>query len=127
MKRICMSFIITVLLCHSGFCATKTIVSTVKGHGVTRDEAVRKALSEAVAQARGVKISSDDYEFDYHSASADIDKKDSGKTVEFDAVSVQTGGSALRTEIEGLVKTYEVLDEKKIDAATYDVTLKVWV
>ncbi len=127
MKRICMSFIITALLCHSGFCATKTIVRTVKGHGVTRDEAIKKALAQAVAQARGVRISSGDYEFGYRSASADIERKDTGKTVAFDAVSVQTGGSVLRTDIEGLVKTYEVLNEKKIDDTTYEVTLKVWV
>ena len=127
MKRICMCFIITALLYDSGFCATKTIVRTVKGQGVTRDEAIKKALAQAVAQAKGVKISSGDYEFGYRSASADIERKDTGKAVEFDAVSVQTGGSVLRTDIEGLVKTYEVLDEKKIDDTTYEVTLKVWV
>jgi len=122
-----MLFVITALLCPEAFSATKTIIRQTKGHGINRDEAIKKALSQAVAQVRGVKISSGDYEFGYRSASADIEKKDTGKKVEFDAVSVHTGGSVLKTEIEGLVKTYEVLDEKKIDDNTYEVTLKVWV
>ena len=127
MKKICMLFIIVVLVCPKVFSATKTIVRETKGRGITRDEAINKALSQAVAQVKGVKVGSGEYEFGYRSASADIEKKDTGKEVEFDAVSVQTGGSVLKTEIEGLVKTYEVLEEKKIDDTTYEVTLKVWV
>lgn len=127
MKKIYMLFVIVALVCPEVLSETKTIVRETKGHGITRDEAIKKALSEAVAQVKGVEISSGDYEFGYRSASADIEKKDTGKEVEFDAVSVQTGGSVLRTETEGLVKTYEVLDEKKIDDNTYEVTLKVWV
>lgn len=127
MKKIYVFFIVVVLACPQAFSATKTIVRETKGHGITRDEAINKALSQAVAQARGVKIGSGEYEFGYRSASADIEKKDTGKEVEFDAVSVQTIGSVLKTEIEGLVKTYEVLEERKIDDTTYEVTLKVWV
>jgi len=107
---------------------TKTIEIGTKGQGINREEAIKKALQQAVAQAKGVAISSSDADFIYRSASADIERKDSGgKRVEFDAVSVETGGTALRTDIAGLVKTYEVLDEKKIDDNTYEVTLKVWV
>jgi hypothetical protein len=127
MKKICMLFIIVALVCPKVFSATKTIVRETKGRGITRDEAINKALSQAVAQVKGVKVGSEEYEFGYRSASADIEKKDTGKEIEFDAVSVQTGGSVLKTEIEGLVKTYEVLEEKKIDDTTYEVTLKVWV
>ncbi|MHC4124059.1 MAG: CsgG/HfaB family protein, partial [Planctomycetota bacterium] len=127
MKKFCMLCIIVALVCPNVFSATKTIVRKTKGRGITRDEAINKALSQAVAQARGVKIGSGDYEFGYRSASADIEKKDTGKEVEFDTVSVQTDGSVLKTEIEGLVKTYEVLEEKKIDDTTYEITLKVWV
>ena len=127
MKKIYMLFVMAVLFCPQAFSATKTIVRETKGQGNNRDEAIKKALSQAVAQARGVEISSGEYEFGYRSASADIEKKPTGKEVEFDAVSVQTGGSVLRTEIEGLVKTYEVLNERKIDDSTYEVTLKVWV
>jgi len=107
---------------------TKTTAVETKGQGVNREEAIKKALQQAVAQAKGVAISSRDADFLYRSASADIERKDSGgKRVEFDAVSVETGGTALRTDIAGLVKTYEVLNEKKIDDNTYEVTLKVLV
>jgi len=107
---------------------TKTTAVETKGQGINREEAIKKALQQAVAQAKGVAISSRDADFIYRSASADIERKDSGgKRVEFDAVSVETGGTALRTDIAGLIKTYEVLNEKKLDDGTYEVTLKVWV
>jgi len=106
---------------------TNTTVLETKGQGVNREEAIKKALQQAVAQARGVMISSRDVDFIYRSATADIERTDSGKRVEFDAVGVSTGGTALRTDIAGLVKTYEVLNEKKIDDNIYEVTLKVWV
>jgi hypothetical protein len=124
-----MLFIIVALLCPKVFSATKTVVRETKGQGINREKAIKRALAEAVAQVQGVQISSGDYEFGYGSATADIDykKADAGKKVAFDAVSVQTEGSVLKTEIAGLVKTYEVLDERKIDDTTYEVTLKVWV
>jgi len=127
MKKIVFYLIAAVMLCPQVFSDTRTIVREVKAQGINRDQAIKNALSQAVAQARGVKVGSGEYQFGYRSASADIEKKDSGKAVEFDAVSVQTGGSVLTTEIEGLVKTYEVLNERKIDDSTYEVTLKVWV
>ena len=107
---------------------TKTIVRETKGQGVNKEEAIKKALQQAVAQARGVMISSRDVDFIYRSASADIERKPTGgKRVEFDAVGVDVGGTALRTNVAGLVKTYEVLNERKINDNTYEVTLKVWV
>ena len=131
MKKVLLIAIVLALASTQVFAdpnTTKTIVLETKGQGVNREEAIKKALQQAVAQAKGVAISSRDADFIYRSATADIDKKDSGgKRVEFDAVSVETGGTAIRTDIAGLVKTYEVLDEKKIDDNTYEVTLKVWV
>jgi TolB-like protein len=107
--------------------ATKTKVVETKGQGVNRDEAIDKALRQAVAQVKGVAISSINTDFSYRSASADIEKTPSGKKVEFDAVGVDTGGTTLRTDMAGLIKTYEVLNEKKLDDGTYEVTLKVTV
>jgi len=129
MKKAPLFLIILALASPTLFAAeTNTTVLETKGQGVNREEAIKKALQQAVAQARGVMISSRDVDFIYRSATADIERKDSGgKRVEFDAVSVETGGTALRTDIAGLVKTYKVLDEKKIDDNTYEVTLKVWV
>jgi TolB-like protein len=106
---------------------TTTKIVETKGQGVNRDEAINMALKQAVAQVKGVAVSSLDTNFDYRSASADIEKTPSGKKVEFDAVGVHTGGTTLRTDMAGLIKTYEVLNEKKLDNGTYEVTLKVTV
>jgi len=129
MKKAILYLIILALACPPLFAAeTNTTVIETKGQGINREEAIKKALQQAVAQARGVMISSRDVDFIYRSASADIERKPTGgKRVEFDAVGVDVGGTALRTNIAGLVKTYEVLNEKKIDDNTYEVTLKVWV
>jgi curli biogenesis system outer membrane secretion channel CsgG len=56
-----------------------------------------------------------------------FDTQDTRKSIEFDSVSVQAGGSIRLTDIEGWVKTYEVIDEQKIDDRTYEVTIKAWV
>ena len=126
MKTICALFAILALLCSSAFCED-TILKQVQGQGVTKDEAIKNGLYQAVAQARGVRVGSGDYSFGYRSASADINRGGTGKQVEFDAVSVQTAGTLNTTEIAGSVKTYEVIDEKKLGDGTYQVTLKVWV
>jgi curli biogenesis system outer membrane secretion channel CsgG len=126
MKTICAFFAITVVFCSLAF-AEDTIVKEVQGQGPSKDDAIKNGLFQAVAQAKGIKVGSGDYSFGYRSASADINRTNTGKTVGFDAVSVQTSGTLQTTDIAGLVKTYEVIGEKKLDDGTYQVTLKVWV
>jgi len=126
MKTLCALLAITSVLCSLVF-ADDAILRQVQGQGPTKDEAVKNGLFQAVAQTRGVKVGSGDYSFGYRSASADVNRTPTGKNVEFDAVSVQTAGTLNTTEIAGLVKTYEVLDEKKLSDNTWQVTLKVWV
>jgi curli biogenesis system outer membrane secretion channel CsgG len=104
-----------------------TMVKEVKGQGATRDEAIKNAMFTAVAQAKGVKVGSGDYSFGFRSATADINRTGTGKQVGFDAVSVQTAGTLQTTDIAGLVKTYEVIDEKKLPDGSYQVTLKAWI
>lgn len=128
MKKALLFLIILTLVSPLLFAVeTDTKVVETKGHGVNRDEAINMALKQAVAQVKGVAISSIDTNFRFRSASADIERTESGKRVEFDAVGVQTGGTTLRTNMAGLIKTYEVLNEKKLDDGTYEVTLKVTV
>ena len=127
MKKVFLSLIIVMVFCSYALCETKTIVRETKGQGINRDEAIKSALYQAVGEAKGVKVGSGSYEFGFRSATVGIDKQGPRKEVEFDAVSVHTEGSALYTDIAGLVKTYEVLDEKKLDDGKYEVTLKVWV
>ena len=126
MKTICGFLAITVVFCSLAF-AEDTILKQVQGQGPSKDDAIKNGLFQAVAQAKGIKVGSGDYSFGYRSGSADINRTNTGKRVEFDAVSVQTEGTLQTTDIAGLVKTYEVIDEKKLADGTYQVTLKVWV
>lgn len=126
MKTICAFIAITVVFCSLAF-AEDTIVKEVQGQGPSKDDAIKNGLFQAVAQVKGIKVGSGDYSFGYRSASADINRTNTGKTVGFDAVSVQTSGTLQTTDIAGLVKTYEVIGEKKLDDGTYQVTLTVWV
>jgi TolB-like protein len=126
MKTICALLAITVILCSLVFAEDATL-KQVQGQGPTKDDAIKNGLFQAVAQAKGVKVGSGDYSFGYRSGSANIDRTNTGKRVEIDAVSVQTEGTLQTTDIAGLVKTYEVIDEKKLADGTYQVTLKVWV
>jgi curli biogenesis system outer membrane secretion channel CsgG len=127
MKKIYMLLLVAALVCPKAFSAPKTIVRQTKGQGANRAQAIQKALYQAVAQAKGLEVSSGRYEFGFESAGVGIDTQDTGKTIEFDAVSVQTGGSTQMTDIAGWVKSYEVIDEQKIDDKTYEVTIKAWV
>jgi len=127
MKKIYMLLLVAALVCPKAFSAPTTIVRQTKGQGVTREQAIDKALYQAVAQAKGIAVSSGRYDFGFQSAGVGIDTKDTGKSIEFDSVSVQAGGSTRLTDIAGWVKSYEVIDEQKIDDRTYEVTIKAWV
>ncbi len=127
MKKIYILLFVVALVCPKGFSAAKTIVRQTKGQGITREQAIQKALYQAVAQAKGIAVSSGRYEFGFRSAGVGIDTTDTGKTIEFDSVSVQAGGSTRLTDIAGWVKSYEIIDELKIDDRTYEVTIKAWV
>jgi curli biogenesis system outer membrane secretion channel CsgG len=122
-----MLLLVVALVCPKVFSAPTTIVRQTKGQGVTREQAIDKALYQAVAQAKGIAVSSGRYDFGFQSAGVGIDTKDTGKSIEFDSVSVQAGGSTRLTDIAGWVKSYEVIDEQKIDDRTYEVTIKAWV
>jgi curli biogenesis system outer membrane secretion channel CsgG len=133
MKTICVLLAITVIFYGSVSSADvnnppkDTIIKEVKGQGATRDDAIKNALFTAVAQAKGVKVGSGDYSFGFQSASADINRTGTGKQVGFDAVSVQTAGTLQTTDIAGLVKTYEVIDEKELSDGLYQVKIKAWI
>jgi hypothetical protein len=115
------------LLSLQAFAETKPIVQEGKGIAPTRQEAIKRAIFEAVAKAKGISVGSGEYEYSYDSASADIERKGSGKEIGFDAVSIRAKGSTAEMQIGAFVKTYEVLEEKKIDANSYEVKLKVWI
>ncbi len=97
------------------------------GQGRDKDAAIKNALYIAVSQARGVKVGSGSYEFGYAGASVDVNSATGGRKVDFDAVKVATSGTAYTTEIGGLVRTYKILEEKKLGDGSVAVKLKAWV
>jgi len=104
------------------------VIREVVGRGLNRDEAIKKALYRAVEQVRGVRIDSSNYEFDFRSSGVGVGDDGPGRRrIEFDSVKVGTDGTVYTTEIGGLIRSYNVLDEKKIDENTYEVTLQVAV
>ena len=105
----------------------KVIVQEGKGIASTREDAIKKAIFEAVAKAKGINVGSGKYQFDFESASADIERKPGGKEIGFDAVSIYAEGTSTSTAIRALVKSYEVLEEKHPDPNTWEVKLKVWI
>ncbi|MHC4689766.1 MAG: CsgG/HfaB family protein [Planctomycetota bacterium] len=104
------------------------VVKEVTGQGGTRDGAIRDGLYRAVEQARGVKVDSGSYKFVFGGAGVGIGtEQPEERRVEFDSVGVATRGTAYTTEIEGLVKTYEVIEESKTEEGAYQVKLKVTI
>ena len=58
-----------------------------------------EAIFEAVAKAKGINVGSGRYQFDFESASADIEHKPGGKEIGFDAVSIYAEGTTTSTAI----------------------------
>ncbi len=119
--------LLTLLLSLQTFAKEQAIIQEGKGVASTREDAIKKAIFEAVAKAKGINVNSGRYQFGFESASADITRKPGGKEIGFDAVSIYAEGTSTSTAIRALVKTYEVLEEKKIDPNTWEVKLKVWI
>ncbi len=104
------------------------VIREVIGRGRNRDEAVKNALYRAVEQVRGVRVDSSNYEFGFRSSGVGVGDDGPGRRrIEFDSVNVATNGTVYTTEIGGLIRSYNVLDEKQIDQDTYEVTVQVAV
>ncbi|MCP4609982.1 MAG: hypothetical protein GY845_14835 [Planctomycetes bacterium] len=127
MKKMYMLLLVAALVCPKAFSAPTTIVRQTKGQGVTREQAIDKALYQAVAQAKGIAVSSERYKLGFGTAGLGFSTQDSQRSVNIDSVSIQTEGSTRLTDIAGWVKSYEVIDEQKVDDRTYEVTIKAWV
>ena len=105
-----------------------TTIREVTGQGRNRDEAIKNALYRAIEQARGVKVDSGTYEFGYRGTSAGFNSKQPGqRSIDIDSMDFSTQGTVYTTEIGGLIKSYDVIEEKQIDPETYQVKLKVAV
>ena len=98
MKKLCLFLIVAAIVCPKAFPAVKTTVRKTKGIATTRDEAIKKALAEAVGQVRGIKIDSDDSRFDFSSATAGVERTGTNSHVGLDSVYVQSSGTTLTTQ-----------------------------
>jgi hypothetical protein len=129
MKRAYTIFAISLLVCTNLYAAdaNDVVVREVVGQGSSRDAAIRNALYTAVSQVRGVDVGSGAYDFGFSEAGIDIDSGQAKKKITFDSVSVATTGTAYATRATGSVKSYDILEEKKIDDSTYQVKLKVTI
>jgi hypothetical protein len=105
---------------------SNTVTREVIGQGRNRDEAIKNALYRAVEQTRGVRVDSETYEFGYRGTSAGFGATQPGRrSIDIDSMDFSTQGTVYTTEIEGLIKGFEVLEENKIDQENYEVKLKV--
>ena len=127
MKKVYILFVLAALVCPKVFAAPKAIVRQTKGQGISREQAIQNALFEAVAQAKGIAVSSGRYNLGFGTTGLGFSTQDSQRSVNIDSVSIKTDGSTRLTDIEGWVKSYEVIDEQKIDDKIYEVTIKAWV
>jgi curli biogenesis system outer membrane secretion channel CsgG len=105
---------------------TDSVVREVIGQGRNRDEAVKNALYRAVEQARGVKVDSANYQFGYRGTTAGFNSTQPGqRSIDIDSMNFSTQGTVYTTQIEGLIKGFEVIEEKQVNDQTYEVKLKV--
>ena len=128
MKRITGLFLLLVCSC---LCAIveHTVETTVKGQGPTRDKAIQNGLYLAVCKVQGVAVSSDIASVNVQTGNLDVvrDPTTGSKKIEMEGVSANMAGTLALSEAKGLVKTYEITEEKQISADVYEVNLKVLV
>lgn len=103
-----------------------SVVREVTGQGRNRDEAIKNALYRAIEQARGVRVSSTTSQLGYSGTTAGFGSTQPGqRSIDIDSMNFSTQGTVYNTEIAGLIKGFEVLEESKVDDQTYQVKLKV--
>jgi len=102
-----------------------SVVREVIGQGRNRDEAIKSALYRAVEQARGVRVDSTTSNLGYRGTTAGFGSTQPGqRSISIDSMNFSTQDTVYTTEIEGLIKGFEVIYESK-DEETYEVKLKV--
>lgn len=126
MKRLLAYSVIVLGLCLNVFGSDVNVVEHRSvGIGKTRESAIKNALYQAVAQVKGVDVSSADYKVEIDSASIDIERTETGKSIGVDSVSIEAAGDTTKTRTGGLVKSYDILEEKTRDGGLYEVVLNV--
>ncbi len=104
-----------------------TQMRQVKGVATTREQAIKKALHEAVGQVQGVLVTSGIATSAAGVGSVEVTHEEINKTIEMERISLRSQNTITLTMAEGLVKSYEVVDERKTDDGNYEVTVEVQV
>lgn len=104
-----------------------TQMRQVKGVATTREQAIKKALHEAVGQVQGVLVTSGVATSAAGVGSIDVTREEVNKSIEMEGISVRSQDSITLTMAEGLVRSYEVVDEIINDDGKYEVTVNVLV
>ncbi|MHC4836423.1 MAG: hypothetical protein ACYTCN_10910, partial [Planctomycetota bacterium] len=125
MKKITVLVLFLSAVCISFGVNTQT--RRVKGVAATREQAIKKALHEAVGQVQGVLVTSGIASSAASVGSIDVTREEVDKSIEMEGISVRSQDSITLTMAEGLVKSYEVIDESKTNDGKYEVTVEVLV
>lgn len=116
------------LLLASWLYAETTVVTRqVKGIGKTRQEAIRHALAEAVGQVQGVVVKSATAESALVVGNLDVTRQEGKKSIELEGIAARGTDTITLTQAQGLVKTYEVLEEKTTADGHVELLLSVSV
>jgi hypothetical protein len=127
MKKIIIAIVLSAV--SIGFAAEHFVTTEVKGQGPTRDKAVQNGLYLAVCKVQGVAVSSGIATVDVHTGNLDVvhEPTTGNKKISMEGVSANMAGTLALTEAQGLVKTYEVTEEKQVSQDVYEVSMKVQV
>ncbi len=128
MKKMAIVVLIAALA-TGAFAADNWVEVTAKGQGPTRDKAIQNGLYLAVCQVQGVAVSSRETSVDVSTGDIDVvrDPQTGSKKIEMEGVSANLAGTLAVTEAKGLVRSFEIVDEKQVSADAYEVNLKVKV
>jgi hypothetical protein len=125
MKRLLACLVVVWVLGSNVFGEVKVVEHRSVGVGKTRMSAIKDALYQAVAQVKGVEVSSADYKVEIDSASIDVERSETSKSVNVDSVSIEAAGDTTKTRTGGIVKGYDIIEEKTRDDGSYEVVLNV--
>jgi len=121
---------VILLLSASVVLAAENAVETeTTGQGSTRQLAIDNALYLAVCKVQGVEVASSVARVNVRTGSLDVirDPITGSKKIDIDDISASTAGVLSLVEARGLIKTFEILDEKQISPDVYQVKMKVMV
>jgi len=117
------------LILVTGTWAEHAVECRVTGRGPTRDRAIQAALMNAVTTIHGAAMSTGIANVDMGTGAMDtvVDPYTGSRRMSVDSVSVQSAGNLTLMETKGLIKTYEVVEERRLEDQSHEVTVVAWV